>query len=347
MTKSPEPADDASEGPLGSHFPDEQLPRVSPPSAGFLIQLFLIPMLIVGIIVLVWLMFSWLAHLGTRPEELAADLEKLNAGSWQKALTLAHMLRDPGNDQLRHDAVLAARLSSALESQLEQGSDGQDQVWLRMWLSRALGQFEIDAVVPALVKATVVEHSPADIDVRRAALQAIGLLADRLGGERLRDQPGLLAALKQAAQDSSDDPAEEQKRGQLRAAAACAVGIVGGEEAIEQVVRTLGDPYPDARYNAATGLARHGDARAMPRLLEMLRANNAEAVAFEEGAERVWKQSLVWENGLRASRELVRQNAHAKREQLAAAVRRLGEINLPAAVRVERVETLRILEGER
>ena len=42
---------------------DDNLPPVSPPTAGFLMQLFIVPMVIVVIIVMVCLMFNWLAHL--------------------------------------------------------------------------------------------------------------------------------------------------------------------------------------------------------------------------------------------------------------------------------------------
>jgi hypothetical protein len=327
-----------------------------------LIQLFLIPMLIVGIIVMVWLMFSWLAHLGTRPEELAADLEKLHAGSWQKALTLANMLRDPANSALRRDVALATRLSTVLAKQLDEGGDGQDEVRLRMWLCRALGQFDIDTGVATLIRAANEERSSADVEVRRAALQAIGLLADRLGNEPLRNQPGLLEALGRGARDRSDDPAEEQLRGQLRATAAFALGIVGGDEALQQLALMLSDPYPDARYNAATGLARHGDARAVGRLLEMLAPDNPEAVRFEQPASdvaarssqrvaetaRAWKRSLVWKNGLRATRELIERNPAVERERLLEAVRRLSQVaGLPTAVRVELAATLRSLEAAR
>ncbi len=58
--------------PLHEHtpWPDQQLPPVKPPSPAFLMQLFFIPLIIVTIIVMVWLMFSWLAHMGTKPEQL-------------------------------------------------------------------------------------------------------------------------------------------------------------------------------------------------------------------------------------------------------------------------------------
>ena len=39
--------------------PDDSLPPVEPPSAAFLVQLFLVPGIIVAIIVCVWLAFHW------------------------------------------------------------------------------------------------------------------------------------------------------------------------------------------------------------------------------------------------------------------------------------------------
>ena len=39
-------------------------------------------------------MFSWLARMGSSPEQLVQDLRRLNEASWQKALTLADLLRD-------------------------------------------------------------------------------------------------------------------------------------------------------------------------------------------------------------------------------------------------------------
>ena len=44
----------------------ESLPPVEAPTTTFLLQLFLIPLLIVSIVVLLWLMFSWMAHMGQR-----------------------------------------------------------------------------------------------------------------------------------------------------------------------------------------------------------------------------------------------------------------------------------------
>jgi len=162
------------------NWTDDQLPPVRPPTAGFLVQLFFIPMIIVATPVLVWLMFSWLAHLGTKPEELAADLEKMNQGSWQQALTLANMLRDPSRGELRHDEALAGRLANLLEREVAAASPNDESVQLRTYLCRALGEFEIPTGANALAAAAEPTKDLASIDVRRSAVQAVALLANRL-----------------------------------------------------------------------------------------------------------------------------------------------------------------------
>ena len=48
---------------------DDALPPVEPPSAGFIVQLFVIPGIIVFIIVMIWLLFNWLAQKGNDPAD--------------------------------------------------------------------------------------------------------------------------------------------------------------------------------------------------------------------------------------------------------------------------------------
>ena len=59
-TPTEEPAIGASRAAAG----DDLLPPVEPPSAGFIIQLFVVPALIVLVIVSVWFTFSWLVRIG-------------------------------------------------------------------------------------------------------------------------------------------------------------------------------------------------------------------------------------------------------------------------------------------
>src|SRR6186997_1424183 len=112
--------------------PSGELPPVQPPTMGFILQLFVIPMVIVTIIVLIWLLFNWLAHMGSNPVELVSDLKKLNDSSWQKALTLADLLRNPQYEHLKRDPALARELSNVLEGQIKEGRMEENPLRLRM-----------------------------------------------------------------------------------------------------------------------------------------------------------------------------------------------------------------------
>ena len=88
-----------------SRTADESLPPVEPPSAGFILQLFIVPAVMVVIIVLVWLMFNWLAHMGSDPQDYVAALRRGNVARWQAAVNLANAMRS--NAKLKQDTALA------------------------------------------------------------------------------------------------------------------------------------------------------------------------------------------------------------------------------------------------
>jgi HEAT repeat protein len=99
--------------------------------------------------------------------------------------------------------------------------------------------------------------------------------------------------------------------------------MIGGNEALERLAQMLDDGDPNTRYNAATGLARHGDARALPVLGEMLDPNNTEALVDAEARRdqdvasgNDWKRALVLSNGIRAARQMVEQRPQADYSEL-------------------------------
>jgi HEAT repeat protein len=278
------------------------LPPVEPPTATFILQLFLIPLTIVSIVVLLWLTFSWLAHMGRDdPAALVRDLKKFDQSSWQRAYELADLLRspDPRYDKLRQDPQLAKQLSEVLLTDLDAPvtSGTQDEVRnkRRMFLARALGSFEVPDVIPALVRAAEQERSPGELQVRLSALEALAVLADKLGPKTLRDNPEVMQVVLEASKasdqndetvkDSDGEPTAYRPHSELRSVAAYTLGVIGGDTALERLQRMQSDAYASARYNAGTGLARNGDPRAVRTLKEMLDPEN-ELSAKDEGSER-------------------------------------------------------------
>lgn len=327
------PSESKSDQDRGPAPLDDVLPPVQAPGAGFIMQLFFIPLIIVTILVAVWMMFSWLAHMGSHPDQLIRDFERINEGTWQDALTLANMLRDPSNDTLRRDPELAARLASFLDAQTDAGNTGEEQLEFRLYLARALGEFYVPDGLPALLHAASQADSMDEWPVRRAALEAIGLLTDHVGANQIEQNADLLPVLTQIAEHQGQQPDERQARDKLRATVAYVFGLLESDASRDALVTMLSDPAPVVRYNAAAGLARRGDPRAVPRLLEMLDPENPERLAgandvsASEGrdhqSEAEWNRMHVISNALRAATKLAEQNPTADLTALTPTVDRL------------------------
>lgn len=323
------PTGDPNRDPSNQDWTEKQLPPVKPPTTGLLMQLFFVPMIIVSIIVGVWLMFGWLAQSSTNPEQLASNLKQLNKGSWQDAHSLSNMLFDPREEELRHSEELADSLAEALATLLADKSleTSEEQVKLASWLCRALGAFEIDNGLDTLVAASKIDN----FEIRREAIKGISTLAANLETDIKMSREDLVDVLKEPAMERAEgsDKAELLQYGEIRSTVAYALGVIGGDEAQERLTLMLGDAYPEARYNAATGLARNGDVRSVPRLCEMLSLENSEATLYEEeGATdlRRWKQNLIIVTGLNAVKMLYTQNKEAAVEpSITEAVDKLSE----------------------
>lgn len=277
------------------------LPAVQPPSAGFILQLFLIPLLIVSIIVVVWLLFTWLASAGSNPSELVRDIKKLNAASWQRAVTLADILRNPEHDKLKDDKALAKELADLLDAEITGAQMSDPQLKLRIYLCRILGEFRVTTGVPALLRAARERRAPEEISVQASAIEALALLAKNVKSDELRGNDELLKTLIEASQSQAEGKDEGHRFAEMRSRAAFALGVLGGDQALAPLKTLLADPYPNTRYNAATGLARHGDWACADVLLEMLDPKNQDALEFEQTeADREIKRASVMLNGLRA-----------------------------------------------
>src|SRR6185295_6412308 len=103
--------------------PDDALPPVEPPSAGFLIQLFVIPGVIVVVIVVVWLLFHWLAAMGNDTREYIKKLRGNSEMRWQAAVNLAGALQGEAGEEIKHDQAVAADLGHILADEIAAGGN--------------------------------------------------------------------------------------------------------------------------------------------------------------------------------------------------------------------------------
>ncbi len=306
---------------------DDALPPVEPPTTGFVLQLFFIPLLIVSLFVLSWLLFSWMAHMGSTPESYVKDLGSRKKSAWQSASSLANMLRDSRHEALKSDKDLAMKLANVLRDHLNEGRTDDHDIQLRIFICRALGEFHVIEVVDALVDAATVERAPIEIDVRRTAIEAIAVVADNMGPDEVMKNKKVLPALVQAANDRGENSDEESARGELRARAAFTLGVIGGDEACDVLAGMCSDPVPNVRFNAATGLARHQDSRCIKYLLRMLDPDNEQIVASEKDDPNgaAWKRTQVIKNGMEAAFQLMKDNQQEEHGELLTAIERIAK----------------------
>lgn len=337
-----------------SDSPSRSLPPVEAPTGSFILQLFLIPLVIVTMVVMVWLMFSWLAHMGQDdPKTIIQQLRKRDDTFGQRAYELAEQLRspDPQFDKLRGDPELLGELVGLLEADLAlpmKGRPDDARLKRRMFLCRAIGSFTIPDGVPVLLRC-IQDSASENANVQLSSLEAITVLAKSVGPEKLRMEKDLLSTVLAASQieddgstppppsSSSDDEESFYKpRGEVRAVAAYALGVLGGPEAEQRLGQMLLDTYPNARYNAATGLARAGSIRCIPVLKEMLLPDNPLAARDERGErDKDNKRVIVLRNGIQTTVVLAQKNPTADLSPLKKDLRTIIDSDLDA-IRTDR-----------
>lgn len=278
--------------------PDDSLPPVEPPSAAFLVQLFLVPGIIVAIIVCVWLAFHWLAHLGNDPQAYVRTLRRANEGRWQAALNLANDLRGPNGSGLKADIKLASELGSILDDEIDSGRTGEQSETLRLYLCRALGEFAVPEAAPALVR-RVNEND--DDPTTQAAIEALAVLATNLqnASRSFENKDDVVTAVLAASTSTNS---------RVRDACGFTLGVLGGEKSIEGLFRLMGDSSTDVRSNAALGLARLGKTDAYEILLEMLSLEDIhldKKVLDDKTQSERYKRALVVVNALRGVTVLI------------------------------------------
>ena len=320
---------------------DDALPPVEPPSAGFIVQLFVIPGVIVSIIVLVWLLFNWLAQMGSDPNAYVDAIKRNNEARWQAAVNLANALNNekgPGFAELRRNREVVKELSSVLDAEIAAGSMKDNPINFRFYLCKTLGAFEVADGLPVLLKAAATRRDPAEIVVQCSAIQAIALLAEnvrRANPGNAFDSAELTSTLLNASRD--EDPL-------VRESASYALGVIGSNEMLERLRSMVDDAYPNVRYNASTGLARRGDSAAIPMLLEMIDPSEDAGIKIEEEKSRSFKQALIQFNGVRGIEALLANNPQIDRQQFVPAIEKLLKSNPPHSVAIEAKNLLRSIQ---
>jgi HEAT repeat protein len=225
-----------------SHSPetaeeDEQPPK---PSA---VRFFLLPLLVVGAAVAIFLVFNLMTFDRRSPAEY---LQEVRGGGpnrrWQAAFELSREVSriPPGRER---DALAAETLRIFEGLSRSRPED----VPVRRYLVLVLGKLGNRAAVPVLLSSA----KDPDSETRLYSIWALGVLAD----------PRALPTVLESSQ--SEDPG-------ARKMAAYVLGRLGSHEAIPRLKVLLEDSVADVRWNAAIALASLGDRTGLPVLRSMI-----------------------------------------------------------------------------
>lgn len=276
---------------LGQSRPEE-LPPVTPPSAGFIVQLFLIPALIVMAVVAVWALFGQLAHTENDWTHLTADISSKNElRRWPAAEGLAHLLHNEqispplDREPLAKNPVVVDSLTKLFTESLATNSTDDETIRQQEFLARTMGALNADEkTLPVLAEAMKDSHDPV---VRKSALMAVSLIAGRHFDDATGYSEAIAAGtiapslternLPLATATISDAATLEQLRRSaqdpdpvIRHLAAYAMASVSGPESLQQLRSMLGDSNRLAQANAAIGLARNGSIDGVATMMQLM-----------------------------------------------------------------------------
>ncbi len=242
------------------------LPPVEAPSAGFVVQLFVIPAAVVVVVIIVWLLFGKLAG-GERDAMEYVQQLRLPHANWRSAYELASLIQN--DPSIAADPKLLGELTDLFSHELERAEDPRrrEDPKLAQYLALTIGAFrtleartERGQVVDPIEPLTRALAPKFDKAIRISAAASLAKQAARQEGHL--DDPRAVEALGEMAADENP---------QIRQIAVYALGFFGGAQAervLRDRIRTDEDRF--TRYNAAVALGRRGDPAAESTLREML-----------------------------------------------------------------------------
>jgi HEAT repeat protein len=312
-------------------------PLVAAPALA--VQFFLIPLAVVAVIGVVYLGFRSMVADTRGAREYLAEVQ--NGGTerrWPAAYELSRLMDDP---QVRADRSLAPALVKAFE----QAKD--DDPRIRRYLALAIGRLDpplpadaIEALGKSLDEPDRVATPPgvpgipgvdlwiskltgwSDSDlgeVRISTIWALGASGD----------PGVAARLQ---------PYYQSPDAGVRKMVVYALGALPGDTQLATLGAALQDAEPDVRWNAAVGLARHGDRRGLGVLRQMIDREYVEHIVKREVRQDQDLDPIadVMISGLRAAASL-------KDETLREPIALLSQQDRSMKVRQAALEALRAM----
>jgi HEAT repeat protein len=276
------------------------------------VQFFLIPLLVVGATVLVYIGFRSLLSDDRSAEEYLTDIRSGGSNRrWPAAYELSRLMSDPEFVK-KEEAILAPELTKAF------AESKNDDPKVRQYLALALGR--LTPPLPVEARQLLVEAiNDQDSQTRISAIWALGSTGEA----------SVAADIERQYQ--SEDAG-------VRKMAVYALGSMPSDTGNETLMKALEDPEADVQWNAAIALARHGRHEGVPVLRRMLdRAYVERNVTRQPQArEEVDPVGEVMISGLRAIAAL-------KEAALSEQVRALSTGDQSIKVRQAAIEALKNL----
>jgi HEAT repeat protein len=312
------------------------LPPVKPPSAGFLVQLFIVPALIVLAVVGVWALFGKIASSDEDWRSLVEDIRNTNEyRRWRGAYGLAMLLKhdqQAGADgqRLASNREVCRALVGLFQEELNRHSHSEDDLKQEAFLALTLGLLDSPAtVLPALEQGMKPEQ---DREVRKNSIGSIAAIAGRgLDEKRPIDSPALVEDLVAATSDSDS---------LIRDAGTYALGLVPTPASRDRLKVLLTHADVDTRVNAAVALARQNSTAGYAVFKQIL------SEAEHARAPRPVETLLAVKNSLRAVRTLADKWTHAQRTELTSLIEPISKDDEEPRIRVDAIDVLVALRGK-
>ena len=233
-----------TEDPTAGTAPGVEPDEEGPPGRGATVaRFFLLPLMVVGAALLIFLVFNFMTFDRHTPAEYLQEVRGGGANRrWQAAFELSRSIgRIPPGPERDALAAETLRIFEGLSSKRP------DDVPVRRYLVLVLGKLQDRSALPALRAAA----SDPDAETRLYAVWALGMMGDR------QALPTVLSS------SESEDPG-------ARKMAAYVLGKLGDPAAIPRLKVLLEDRVSDVRWNAAIALAELSDRTGVEVLRSMI-----------------------------------------------------------------------------
>jgi HEAT repeat protein len=331
MTQSTDPVPASA-----PRYPDlaDDLPPVQPPSAGFIVQLFVVPGLIVLAVVAVWFAFGNIAASEQDWRTLVEELQSPNGHIRNRAMYgMAQVLdqdrrRGQAGQQLASNTEVASALANQLSKELKTNSSSRESVAIQQYLTRAIGLLDVPQLTMEPLRMSL--EPTRDIEIRKSGVASIAMIAGRAfeKGTPL-DDPRTVDALVELSADSLP---------LMRQTAAFALGLFESETADQQLHVLLANSDWKTCVNAAIALSRHENTDGLSVFKQALTAE-----ASQKPEEQL-ESFMILTNSLKAVAKLAPHMTNADRADFREILQPLIKNHAEVRIRVDAQNAMQALK---